>query len=203
MSLLGLPPGVAGLPPLFAAPGAVSGLVNTTALLVADAVSLFGALQAPWGIYFNSKPIALADSVISLRYRQDWRISDYPLEQGAFQSYNKVEMPYDVLIKLAKGGSQADRYAFLSAIDAAAQSLNLYDVLTPERIFSSVNIAHVEYERTADHGKTLITVEIGLIEIRSTATLAFTDTLQSSGADPQNVGLVQPGSSISEPAGLQ
>jgi hypothetical protein len=194
---------IAGLPPLVAAPAGLSNLLNTTVLLQADAVSLFGALQAPWGIYLNNEPIALADSVVSLRYRQDWRIADYPLEQGAFESYNKVEMPFDVMVKLSKGGSQADRYAFLAAIDAAAQSLALYDVLTPERIFSSVNIAHVEYERTADHGKTLITVEIGLIEIRSTATQAFADTKAPSGADPQTVGLVQPGASVPVPAGIQ
>jgi hypothetical protein len=193
----------AGLPPLAVAPAAISALLNTSTLLQADAVSLFGTIQAPWGVYLNNQPIALADSVVSLRYRQDWRIADYPMEQGAFESYNKVQMPFDVLVKLSKGGSQVDRQAFLAAIDAAAQSLALYDVLTPERIFTSVNIAHVEYERTADRGKTLITVEIGLIEIRETATQSFANTKASSGADPENAGLLQPGTSLPVPAGIQ
>jgi hypothetical protein len=189
---------LAGIPPLLNPPSGlqgtlatVSGVINTVRLLQADSISLFGPLQGPWGIFdLAGNPVAIADSVVSLRYKQEWRIPNYPIEQGAFQSYNKVQMPFDVIVKLAKGGSAAARQEFLANIAAAAESLNQYLVRTPERDFPNATIARYDYERTADSGRGLITVEIGLIEIRSTAFATFTSTKASSGNDPISQGTV-------------
>jgi hypothetical protein len=189
---------LAGIPPLLNPPSGIQGVLataggvfNTVRLLQADTVSLFGPLSGPWGIFaLNGVPIAIADSIISLHYKQEWRIPNYPIEQGAFQSYNKVQMPFDVIVKMSKGGSTIDRQEFLNNIAAAAQSLNQYLVKTPERDFENATIARYDYERTADAGRGLITVEIGLIEIRSSSTAAFTDTKASSGVDPQSQGTI-------------
>jgi hypothetical protein len=190
---------LAGIPPLLNPPSGLqgtlattSGVINTVRLLQADSVSLFGPLQGPWGIFDSSGvvPIALADSVVSLHYKKDWRLPNYPIEQGAFQTYNKVEMPFDVIVKLAKGGPATARQEFLANIDAAAESLNLYLVRTPERDFPNCNVARLDYERTADTGRGLITVEIGLIQIRNTAVATFTSTKASSGNDSISQGTV-------------
>jgi hypothetical protein len=190
---------LAGIPPLLNPPTGIFGalatagtVVNTLTLLRADAalvseVLIPGAPQ--WGIFdLNGDPLAVTDSFVSLHYKQEWRLPNYPQEQGAFQTYNKVQLPFDAIVKLSKGGSAIARQEFLAAIDAAAQSLQLYTVITPERIFPNVNIARYDYERTADAGRGLITVEIGLIEIRASATAAFTDTKASSGVNPLSQG---------------
>src|SRR5579872_6225668 len=42
--------------------------------------------------------LPVAASTVEFEYRQDWPISTYPQEQGAFQPYDKVTLPFDVRI---------------------------------------------------------------------------------------------------------
>jgi hypothetical protein len=179
-----------GVPPLLATIQAVQ-----SEIIIAQADSVIvarGMNNEQWGIYYQGYPVVVADSVISLEYRQDWRIVDYPMEQGAFQSYNKVQMPFTERIRLVKGGSDWDRQNFLNQIAAAAASLNLYEVITPDSYYSNVNIHHYEYRRTATEGKTLLAVDIWVTEIRQTVVPAYMNTASPSGQDPVQTGAVQP-----------
>ena len=162
-------------------------------LLAADLVtSLVGLIAPQWGIFLNGVPIIDADSVVSFEYKQEWTVSSFPLEQGAFQSYDKVNTPFDVRVRYATGGSDADRQAFLDSIDAVAGSLQLFDVVTPNAVYTSVNITHWDYRRTATNGVGLLVVDIWCIEVRVTATTQFSNTQQPSGADAKSSGIVQP-----------
>lgn len=187
-------PSLPGAPALLRPPAAVSGLlsaVNRATLLVADATiiaRIFGASQ--WGVYLKGKPIVEADSVVSFDYRQDNKIADYPMEKGAFQSYNKTATPYESRVRLTKGGSEADRAKFLSALEKAAASLDLYEVITPERTYIGANIQRINYERTASAGVGLIAVDIWLLEVRETVGSEFASTARASGAKPFNLGQV-------------
>lgn len=178
-----------GMPPLL---NSVANAVNTVSLLVSDAQILMSGLSGPkWGIALNGVMQIVPDSIVSLEYKRDWQIPNYRQEAGAFQSYNKVATPYDAKIRMTKGGTDADRYDFLDAIDFAAESLNLYDIVTPDQTYNSANIVHYDYRRTSTNGVSLLTVDISLIEVRVNATATFSNTVAPSGADPVNGGSVQ------------
>lgn len=166
---------------------------QSISVLTADAQTTIGTAPAlKWGIYLKSVLVIAADSVVSFDYKKDFRVAEYPQEQGAFQSYNKVQTPFDVRLRLTKGGRDADRAAFFAALDAAQASLDLYDIVTPEKTYSSASIEHVDYRRTASDGMGLITADVWLKEIRVSATLAFSKTAKPSGANPAHVGTVWP-----------
>ena len=178
---------VPGVPPLSSyASGSISLLLN-------DVVNfLLGPFFPQWGIFLNGFPVVLADSVISLEYKQEWTISDYPVEQGAFESYDKVQTPFHARIRFATGGSEQSRQAFLDSIAAIAGTLTLFDVVTPEEVYQSVNVSHYEYNRTATSGVGLIAVDVLCIEVRVTATQTFSNTKAPSGAAPVSSGNGQP-----------
>lgn len=178
-----------GIPPL-----TVPFHIVTPILLVADAVSaILGFGQPQWGIFDQSNnPVIIADSVVAVDYKQGWHIADYPIEQGDFASYNKVATPFDARVTFTQGGTESDRAAFLAAIEAAAASLDLYNVVTPEKTYLNANIEHYDYRRTSRNGVGLLTVDVGLVEIRQVATTTFTQTAQPSGVDQVNGGTVQP-----------
>jgi hypothetical protein len=180
-------PNVLGVPPLSSyAPGGIP------TLLVADAIQFVLSLFAPqWGIFLSGSPVILADNVVDFSYKQEWTVSDYPVEQGGFLSYDKVAVPYDARVRFSAGGSAADRQAFLNSIEAVADTLELFDVVTPERVYNSANIFHYDYRRASRNGVGLIIVDIWLVEIRTTATAAFSNTNQPSGASPVAGGQVQ------------
>ena len=133
-------------------------------LLTADLVFGFGTNPGPvWGVFGpNGSPVISADTVLSLDYKQEWVIADYPLEQGAFETYDKVATPFEARVRFVSGGSEANRSMLLSSIAAIAGDRNLYDVVTPEAIYPSCNIQHYDYRRTSTNGVGLIAVDVRL-----------------------------------------
>lgn len=180
-----------GIPALF---GQVANVVNTAVLLVADAVNVLGLFAGPqWGIFNQDGSIAIhPDSMISLDFRREWKIPNYPIEQGSFESYNKVAMPSVTRVRLSKGGTPTERQAFLLQVSALASSLDLFDVVMPEgTLIQNVNIVSDGINRTATNGVGLISVDLMLEEVRVTAKAAFTNTAAPSGAGQVSNGSVQ------------
>lgn len=181
-----------GIPSLL---GKIANVTNTVSLVVADAEIILGMFAPPkWGLFNTDGSIALQpDSIVSLEFSREWRIPDYPVEQGSFESYNKVILPSETRIRMTKGGSDTDRYHFLGQLSALAKSLTLLSISMPEgKMIQGVNILHFNLNRTSTNGVGLVTVDVALKEVRVTATAAFSNTAQPSGADQTNTGTVQP-----------
>lgn len=162
-----------------------------------------GADASTWGIFnADGSQVIVPDSHVRLGYSREKRVSDFPIEEGGFASYNKVSVPFEGRFLLSKGGSQADRTSFLTSIDDATNSLDLYSLVTPEITYDNVNVVHYDYDRSADHGVTLLSVEVWLRQIRVATGPSFSNTANPSGAvtdaqdpaanDPTQDGAVQP-----------
>jgi hypothetical protein len=166
---------------------------DTTAL-TADglAVNKYSALPN-WGIVdtTGSHPIE-PDSFKSFEIVTEYVVSDYPQEGGAFQSYNKVQRPFEVRLAVMKGGTESERSNFLTQVQNAVASEDLYTVTTPEAIYQNLNPKHHDYRKTATDGVTLLTVEIWFEQIRVSATAEFSNTASPGAAGAVNGGAVQP-----------
>ena len=175
----------AGVPPLLNEP--------TPAPAPASSGTTVSAPAKPkWGIYLNGADVVLADTVVSFEYKGESRISDYPQELGAFQSYNKVQLPFDARVMMVKSGTEADRASFLAKLDIISKSFDLYDVVTPEFTYIGASVQRYDLRRTAREGVGMITVDVWLKQVRAGAVAAFTSTASASGQDKKNVGAVQP-----------
>lgn len=193
-------PNVPGVPPVprsisFPTPNAA------TALLLADGQAVVAQLLGPsgsaaakaqWGIFDqHGAQVGDPDNVMAVEYKLDYRVADYPIEDGGFESYNKVATPYDARVTMTRGGSDDDRTNFLTAIKAAVDSLDLYQVATPEIAYSNANLIHMDYHRTAKSGVSLMTVDVWVREVRVAASPAFSQTKKPEGAAAVNGGAVQ------------
>src|SRR6185437_3582019 len=121
-----------------------------------------------WGIFVSGKPFVVPDSIVAVDYQEEYRIASAPQEQGAFESYDKVQMPYRARIVVTKGGTIAQRQDFLNTIKTAVASLNLYDIVTPEAVFANACFTLLGERRTAERGASLLTLELGLEQVRIT-----------------------------------
>lgn len=159
---------------------------------LADSPDIATQAARQWGI-FGAKGGAVveADNVASFDHAIEYRVPDYPLAGGKFESYNKVATPYEIHVSLSKGGPLAERQAFLKTIEALVPSLDLYSVVTPEQTYLNANIISSRLARTGTNGAGMLTVEIGLIQVRQSATQKFTNSKAASGADVQDGGGVQ------------
>lgn len=176
----------AGVPALLGE--SITGAVTT--LLVADAAGfLTGILQTTqWGLYLDGIPVISADTVGSVEYKKDWTIATYPIEEGGFETYDKVSLPFEIRIRFAAGGSPSNRQALLASIDAIAGDTNLYDLVTPEVVYLNVNVSHYDYKRAADSGVGLLIVELWCQEIRIQVSEGLTNTQSSTSTDPIDDG---------------
>lgn len=176
-----------GLPPL---PASVS-VFTSAVLLAADAIASFiGIFPERWGIFLDGEPVVLADNVLTMEFRQDYRLSTYPQEGGAFATYNKVAMPFQAKLRFSTGGSLSDRQAFQQSIEAIAGDTNLYDVVTPEKIYQSCNVVHFELRRAAENAG-LLSIDVWLEEVRIAGAATFSNTKSPGAAGNVNNGLVQ------------
>lgn len=178
-----------GVPAIFRAP---TQAVFTARLLVADVLTVLRNFGPPeWGIFMaNGQPAVTADSTISFDFRKEWRISDYPVEQGSFQTYNKVETPSDIRVRMAVSGAES-RGPFLASVAAMCKALDLLTVVTPDAVYPSMNAVHYDYRREQRSGGSLIQVDVWFEEVRVTAQTQFTNTKTPEGAANASGGAVQ------------
>jgi len=166
---------------------------SNIALLASDAASvLLGTFSTTqWGIYLNGAPVLSYDNQMFFSYAQDWKISTYPVEQGSFQSYDKVQLPSEIRCRFSSGGSTVNRQEMLASVDAVMSDTNLYDVVTPENVYLNYNFSHRDYDRNAESAG-MIVIDIWLIEIIQTATAQYQNTASPTTAGQQSSGSVSP-----------
>jgi hypothetical protein len=184
--------------PIFSGVPAVLRQVGTN--LINDVItaltgdSLFGSEfdEIEWGVFDqDGNQVLDPDSVINLEYMNEFRIPDYPIEQGGFANYNKVARPYNIRLEVAKSGSIADRQQFLDDIDTLINSTDLYTVIMPEWTFENANVVRRDFRRTQESGAQMIIVGLELQEVREQASTSFSNSKEASGADTTNNGSVQ------------
>src|SRR5579859_2913714 len=148
MALFPNVPFAPGVPPIPRPPGAIP---IPPILLLADAVGVGLAKANPvqWGLFdsISGLPVITAESVVSFDYKQDWQVSDYPIEQGSFETYNKVQVPFDVRFRFTSGSSDQARANLLNSVDAIANSFTLFTAIIPERVYQNVSVQHYDLRR--------------------------------------------------------
>lgn len=161
-------------------------LEDDDGFLTADApAALQPTTSTQWGIFDSSgAPVVVADNVVTVEARQEWAISNYPLEGGAFESYDKVYIPFDARVRFSRGGSEQRRQELIDSIDAIAGDLKFYDVVTPEHVWESANIIHQSISRAAKDGLGLVKMDVWLEQVKADATAEFSTAQTPSGAAP-------------------
>lgn len=170
-----------------------------------------------WGIYdASNKQILKTSRVTGVSYTLAYSTSDAPLEDGGFTSFNKVKSPYQAVVSMVCDGTESGsssivsaleslvglssgassginvRSSFIKALETISGDTNLYHVVTPEFTFTNANILGYSFRREVQSGVTMIICDIGIKEVRKTASLYYVSTKQAQGQAAIQVGTVQP-----------
>jgi hypothetical protein len=174
-------------------------------LLTSSLLSYGGGLVPQWGIYLNGVPVVVADIVRGFDFRVERAISNYPIERGGFESYDKVAVPYLAKVQFSTGGDLGNRSSLLTSVARATDLLvggkpAKFDIVTPEIVYLSCSISHYDYNRTALSGLGLLTVDVWTQEVREQNT-SPSPSVSPSGASTQQGGQVQSSDSFDVTAG--
>lgn len=166
---------------LFGLPNLLSGqnlLKNAgTSLLSAAEGALFDFLSAQpvWGVFLpgSDTPAVAVDSVVETGVARESPVAEYRLESGSFASYNKVQTSFNSPLTLSKGGTEAERTAFLLWLKKSLNSTALFDIRWPEGAWRDVTLAGYRVGRQAHQGVTIIYAECHFKEIRQITALYY------------------------------
>lgn len=156
--------------------------MDTKTVITLGGIALLKAVFANyWGIFNEyGVPILLADSIISLNFSNSYSISQAPLEQGSFASYNKVAEAYKATVQLSKGsGGTFMRGVFLKQIDALAASTLKFYIITPEYVYMNACITGYDLVREAHDGAQLMKINLHLQEVREVVVMYKSDEVKN------------------------
>jgi hypothetical protein len=148
-------PNYPGVPQLARLSSSVANTVAPISIQATGLINLFGAIfpTETWGIFDSSgNAVVTPDTFLDFEHHPRWKISDFPVQGTAtnpvaFASYNKVKLPFDCRVRMAIGSTLAARQQLLTALDTAADSINLYTILTPERTYQNCDIEYYDVVR--------------------------------------------------------
>jgi hypothetical protein len=198
-------PPIPNVPFLLGVPQLVRALLfqpaNTVTLGAQAQHGLWASSQvAPsWGVYDdNGNKVLNPDNIYAFSDRSEWRESDYPVQRGAFGSYNKVIVPPDQTLRMTKGGSLSQRTAFLKSIRNIEGDTKAYTILSPEETYFSVNVTRVELIRRSSEGAYFLEVDVyfkTIVEQNAQYSTTAANTANAANPPalpPVNQGNVQP-----------
>ena len=169
-------PNLPGIPPL------AGGLAGAVTLASSRTSSLLDLLKPSWGIYDSTGKIQVLkpDAFLSVMYHNESNLPMFALEQGAFDTYNKVSTPYDITVRVAKGnqlGFGADKMSdFLKAIEKILADVQLYSIITPDYTYINANLKGFDYKREMNNGAGIIVADLHFVEIMQAKTTKSTAT---------------------------
>lgn len=198
-------PSVANLPgvPQLARSALIGALTPPALGFAANPDLIWQATQsAPvWGVFdVNNDLVVDADSVFAFGWRQENRMPTYPIQQGAFGTFNRVGLPGENSVVLTKGGTLEERTAFLEQIDILIdrQNIQLYTIRTPERSYFNASCGRAETSRRGAANAFYFDVELYFIEIApvaaqySTVATPTNNAKEPSAVPAINKGLTNP-----------
>lgn len=185
-------PSLSGVPALLRNPLAAAAVTALSPLIS----SFLGSFAQVWGVFdAQGNQVLTPDTFLALEYTNSRRISNFPVEQGSFASYNKVNDPFSGTVRMAVGGTLSAREQFLQDLQVLSDSLDLYTLVTPEASYPNVNMERFDYRRETTNGAGVIVASCHFVEIRQAQTAYSGQTLVPTGylTNPTtSTGLIDP-----------
>jgi hypothetical protein len=140
-----------------------------------------------WTIYETGtqNEICYFDSFEKFAFLQKNGIVQYPIEQGSFATYNKLNNPANIGVVLTKSGfsiNQAldglgafSKEKFIDDLSVYTNGTTKVDIVTPSKTFLGYSIESMTYTNSVDEGADILLVTLEIKEIREL--IATLDTI--------------------------
>ena len=121
-----------------------------------------------WGIFDNDFLSWLDfDTIEEVGMRASSTIARFPVQFGGFATYNKAHNPDEFGVIVSKGGlTQDGRQEFIKQLYDLKHSLDLVNLVTPDRVYYNVNMFDFDFRATAQAGSHIVTAQLKFMEVR-------------------------------------
>jgi hypothetical protein len=159
------------------------------------------AIGGEWTLLDEGGGTAVAfTSFVDIDYRNEGQALSYPIEEGSFANYNKVDTPLDIRVTLSTQGTDSDFEYILAKLDEYKREAVKLSVSTPSALYESMTLETYSYKRGRDAGAGMLTVELSLIEVREVET-QVTTTVITKPKNPTSSGKTNTGKTQTQEGG--
>lgn len=143
----------------------------------------------------TNQNIAVFDSFLGYSYLGENKTVEKPVENGSFASYNKIAMPYQVNVMLAKMGYPFELRELITELENYKNSTNLVNIILPYKSYINVSLNKLSHGIKEGGAVSMLICELGFSEIREEQAtyqnLAFVPgkLRSASNSSTQDVGL--------------
>lgn len=119
---------------------------------------------ALWATDFPFMPIPF-DTVLSLTYQANGTVLDTPIEENAFESYNKKIDPLQITLNLAFEGNPYWQAAILLELRLMQNLAAKLVLVTPSGVYTDMTLTTFTFKQEEKKGKDLLVIESTLREV--------------------------------------
>lgn len=151
--------------------------IATQALNVAG--TLYRAISGHWDIFdADGKRLLEFDTFFSIDAMSDAQVTQAPVENGSFASYNKQTAPTRATVVLGYTGTSLVRSAIIKKCEALIAGTDLVSIVTPDRTLLDMSLVAMDYRYRAEAGIDRLVVALTFEEVRQvSAEYTNTDAL--------------------------
>ena len=159
--------------------------------------------------------IITPDTVTKFEFKGSRQLSDYPVEQGAFDAYNKVREPYEIRMTMVCAGLNYAQSAFnalglnigqaymqkndfLDTFEYMLDTTDVFSIVTPDKTYQNANLARFDYRRETNEGANMLIVDALFQEVPQVNTAFYSksglpdiNSASPSASDAVSLGTVQ------------
>lgn len=125
-----------------------------------------------WTIYNTASGEAVQfSSFIGAEMVGDAKVITAPIEGGSFVAYNKTVSPFELSVNGAIKGDSSVLSDALNTLAQMRENTDLYNIVTPDKVYRSMNMIKLEYSRDTDSGTDLILFSARFMEVKEIQSL--------------------------------
>lgn len=129
--------------------------------LAFSTISAYGIFDAKIGV-----AVLDYDTFVEVKYEDKFKVSDFPVEQGSFATYNKVRHAAVCHVRLAITDDPARRGAFIEALATLAGSTRTMNIVTQDATYLNQTLESYTIVRAPQHGWGKVIADLMFIEVR-------------------------------------
>lgn len=115
------------------------------------------------------------DTILGYDFKSSSELPSYPIQQGSFENYNKIQNPNKANITLAISGNKSQIRENLLKLEFFNESVDLVDLILPFKAFIGYNLCNLSHSLHEGEAMSMLVVNFDLVEIRQ-STISFKKT---------------------------
>lgn len=110
------------------------------------------------------------DTFVQLKVSAKTKVSTFPVENGAFVSYNKASAPYDLKVEIAVSDLADRRHQLIVDLDREKSGIRLFNITSADATYLNYTLEGYSLSFTRKGGWGIVVATLEFVQVREVST---------------------------------